>query len=98
MYVLGDLRHLPYCQCMKVNKTLFHSPIIYDQIQDPELKQFIQKWLSARELLLNPFLQPSCHIVFVMPKEGANGGRCLASEGQPTTHSRPIVYRPRRRR
>ncbi|AEE76140.1 with no lysine (K) kinase 6 [Arabidopsis thaliana] len=64
------------------------------------VKQFIEKCLlpaserlSAKELLLDPFLQlngltmnnPLPLPDIVMPKEGAFGDRCLMSEGPPTT-------------
>ncbi|KAH0934376.1 hypothetical protein HID58_011493 [Brassica napus] len=76
------------------------KPASLSRVQDPEVKQFIEtcllpasERLSAKELLLDPFLQVNGLTMnnplplpdIVMPKEGAFGERCLMSEGPPTT-------------
>ncbi|KAG7625741.1 putative serine/threonine-protein kinase WNK6 WNK-NRBP family [Arabidopsis thaliana] len=95
----------PYCECKnsaqiykKVSSGI--KPASLSRVKDPEVKQFIEKCLlpaserlSAKELLLDPFLQlngltmnnPLPLPDIVMPKEGAFGDRCLMSEGPPTT-------------
>ncbi|CAN8270266.1 unnamed protein product [Cochlearia groenlandica] len=101
----------PYCECRnsaqiykKVSSGI--KPASLSRVQDPEVKQFIEKCLlpaserlSAKELLLDPFLHvnglttnnPLPLPDIVMPKEGAFGERCLMSEGPPTTRSsRPM--------
>ena len=76
------------------------KPASLSRVQDPEVKQLIEtcllpasERLSAKELLLDPFLQVNGLTMnnplplpdIVMPKEGAFGERCLMSEGPPTT-------------
>ncbi|KAF3528553.1 hypothetical protein DY000_02042455, partial [Brassica cretica] len=95
----------PYCECRnsaqiykKVSSGI--KPASLSRVQDPEVKQFIEKCLlpaserlSAKELLLDPFLQVNGLTMnnplplpdIVMPKEGAFGERCLMSEGPPAT-------------
>ncbi|CAF2128070.1 unnamed protein product [Brassica rapa] len=95
----------PYCECKnsaqiykKVSSGI--KPASLSRVQDPEVKQFIEtcllpasERLSAKELLLDPFLQVNGLTMnnplplpdIVMPKEGAFGERCLMSEGPPTT-------------
>ncbi|VVA98140.1 unnamed protein product [Arabis nemorensis] len=101
----------PYCECRnsaqiykKVSSGI--KPASLSRVQDPEVKQFIEKCLlpaserlSAKELLLDPFLHVNGLTMnnplplpdIVMPKEGAFGERCLMSEGPPTARrSRPM--------
>ncbi|KAG2315879.1 hypothetical protein Bca52824_019001 [Brassica carinata] len=95
----------PYCECKnsaqiykKVSSGI--KPASLSRVQDPEVKKFIEtcllpasERLSAKELLLDPFLQVNGLTMnnplplpdIVMPKEGAFGERCLMSEGPPTT-------------
>ncbi|EOA30220.1 hypothetical protein CARUB_v10013342mg [Capsella rubella] len=101
----------PYCECRnsaqiykKVSSGI--KPASLSRVQDPEVKQFIEKCLlpaserlSAKELLLDPFLHVNGLTVnnplplpdIVMPKDGAFGDRCLMSEGPPTARrSKPM--------
>ncbi|CAH2053365.1 unnamed protein product [Thlaspi arvense] len=101
----------PYCECKnsaqiykKVSAGI--KPASLSRVQDPDVKQFIEKCLlpaserlPAKELLLDPFLQVNGLAMnnplplpdIVMPKEGAFGERCLMSEGPPTARrSRPM--------
>jgi len=72
------------------------KPVALSKVVDPEMKSFIEKCLvpasqrlSAKELLMDPFLQmnastkkgpfPLPHIV--LPKLGASESRCMVSEG-----------------
>ncbi|KAL2342942.1 hypothetical protein Fmac_004227 [Flemingia macrophylla] len=91
----------PYSECRnsaqiykKVSSGI--KPVALSKVVDPEMKSFIEKCLvpapqrlSAKELLLDPFLQmngstkndrfPLPNIVF--PKSGAFQNRCMISEG-----------------
>ncbi|KAF3509517.1 hypothetical protein F2Q69_00003755 [Brassica cretica] len=86
--------YLFFCHCGGI------KPASLSRVQDPEVKQLIEtcllpasERLSAKELLLDPFLQVNGLTMnnplplpdIVMPKEGAFGERCLMSEGPPTT-------------
>ncbi|XP_010507096.1 PREDICTED: probable serine/threonine-protein kinase WNK6 [Camelina sativa] len=101
----------PYCECKnsaqiykKVSSGI--KPASLSRVQDPEVKQFIEKCLlpaterlSAKELLLDPFLHVNGLTMhnplplpdIVMPKDGAFGDRCLMSEGPATARrSKPM--------
>ncbi|BAT73283.1 serine/threonine-protein kinase [Vigna angularis] len=91
----------PYSECRnsaqiykKVSSGI--KPAALSKVKDPEMKSFIEKCLvpasqrlSAKELLMDPFLQmnastkkgpsPLPHIV--LPKLGASESRCMVSEG-----------------
>ncbi|XP_038693574.1 probable serine/threonine-protein kinase WNK6 isoform X2 [Tripterygium wilfordii] len=95
----------PYCEC-KNSAQIYKKgikPASLSRVKDPEVKIFIEKCLlpasqrlSAKELLMDPFLQvngsaknrPLPLPDIVMPKIGAFGDRCLMSEGPVTTRNR----------
>ncbi|KAK8716321.1 hypothetical protein V6N13_043636 [Hibiscus sabdariffa] len=99
----------PYSECRnsaqiykKVSSGI--KPAALSKVNDQEMKLFIEKCLvpvpqrlSAKELLLDPFLQVnasaknhplSLHDI-VMPKMGGFGDRCLMSEAPASTKNRP---------
>ncbi|GAV82874.1 Pkinase domain-containing protein [Cephalotus follicularis] len=99
----------PYSECKnsaqiykKVSSGI--KPLALSKVKDSDMKEFIEKCLlpasrrlSAKELLLEPFLQvngsmKNCPLPLpdiVMPKMGAFGDRCLMSEGPASARNRP---------
>ncbi|GMJ03928.1 ARABIDOPSIS THALIANA WITH NO K 6, with no lysine (K) kinase 6 [Hibiscus trionum] len=99
----------PYSECRnsaqiykKVSSGI--KPAALSKVSDQEMKLFIEKCLvpaperlSARELLMDPFLQangsaknhPFSLPDIVMPKTGAFGDRCLMSEAPASSRNRP---------
>ncbi|KAK8472645.1 hypothetical protein PHAVU_002G270000 [Phaseolus vulgaris] len=100
----------PYSECRnsaqiykKVSSGI--KPFALSKVTDPEMKSFIEKCLvpasqrlSAKELLMDPFLQmnastkkgpfPLPHIV--LPKLGASESRCMVSEGPSSSRNGDI--------
>ncbi|XP_027341621.1 probable serine/threonine-protein kinase WNK6 [Abrus precatorius] len=99
----------PYSECRnsaqiykKVSSGI--KPVAISKVRDPETKSFIEKCivpapqrLSAKELLMDPFLQlksstksPFPLPDIVLPKLGAFESRCMVSEGPVSTCSGDI--------